>query len=88
MRYVSSYPRAIREIMTEWIPMPDGCRLAARIWLPVDAEDDPVPAVLEYLPYRRRDGTASGMRSRSPISPGMATRRFASTFVARAIPLA
>src|SRR3954447_20701139 len=59
MRYVDSYPRPIREIMTEWIPMPDGCRLAARIWLPIDAEDDPVPAILEYLPYRRRDGTAS-----------------------------
>jgi predicted acyl esterase len=24
----------------------------------VDAEDDPVPAVLEYLPYRKNDGTA------------------------------
>src|SRR5262245_14345392 len=41
-----------------WIPMPDGCRLAARIWLPADAEADPVPAVLEYIPYRRRDFTA------------------------------
>jgi putative CocE/NonD family hydrolase len=59
MREVSAFPRPIREIMTQWIPMPDGCRLAARIWLPVDAEDDPVPAVLEYLPYRRRDGTAN-----------------------------
>ena len=38
--------------------MPDGTRLAARIWLPVDAEANPVPAVLEYLPYRRRDGTS------------------------------
>lgn len=38
--------------------MPDGCRLAARIWLPVDAEADPLLAVLDYLPYRRRDGTA------------------------------
>ena len=28
-----------------------------RIWLPEDAESDPVPAILEYLPYRRRDGT-------------------------------
>ncbi|MXY34664.1 MAG: CocE/NonD family hydrolase [Boseongicola sp. SB0664_bin_43] len=37
--------------------MPDGTRLAARIWLPVDAETDPVPAILEYLPYRKRDGT-------------------------------
>jgi len=31
--------------------------LAARIWLPVDAERYPVPAILEYLPYRKRDGT-------------------------------
>lgn len=41
-----------------WIPMPDGCSLAATIWLPASANDEPVPAVLEYLPYRRRDGTA------------------------------
>ena len=31
--------------------------LAARIWLPADAEQNPVPAILEYLPYRKRDGT-------------------------------
>lgn len=58
MRTVSRFPRPVREIMTAWIPMPDGVRLAARIWLPEDAESDPVPAILEYLPYRRRDGTA------------------------------
>ncbi|MEX2524506.1 MAG: CocE/NonD family hydrolase [Gammaproteobacteria bacterium] len=39
------------------IPMSDGVRLAARIWLPEDAEDNPVPAILEYIPYRLRDGT-------------------------------
>ena len=58
MKTIRHFPHAIREIMTEWIPMPDGTRLAARIWLPVDAESHPVPAVLEYLPYRRRDGTS------------------------------
>src|SRR5271170_4982180 len=36
--------------------MSDGCRLAARIWLPEDAGDDPVPAILEYVPYRKNDG--------------------------------
>lgn len=41
-----------------WIPLSDGTRLAARIWLPADAESKPVPAVLEYLPYRKSDGTA------------------------------
>jgi hypothetical protein len=38
--------------------MPDGVRLAARIWLPEDAETDPVPAILEYIPYRKDDATA------------------------------
>ena len=41
-----------------WIPLADGVRLAARIWRPADAEGNPVPAILEYLPYRKRDGTA------------------------------
>ena len=35
--------------------MPDGMRLSARIWLPEDAEATPVPAILEYIPYRKRD---------------------------------
>ena len=39
-----------------WITMPDGTRLAASIWMPEG--DGPFPAVLEFLPYRRRDGTA------------------------------
>lgn len=38
---------------TCWIPLSDGTRLAARIWRP-DGEGAN-PAVLEYLPYRRRD---------------------------------
>jgi putative CocE/NonD family hydrolase len=53
----TDFPRQVREIENCWIPMPDGTRLAARIWLPQDAEADPVPAILEYLPYRKRDGT-------------------------------
>ena len=57
MKFVDHGPREIREIENLWIPMPDGVKLAARVWLPVDAERDPVPAVLEYLPYRKRDGT-------------------------------
>jgi uncharacterized protein len=40
-----------------WIPLSDGCRLGARLWLPEDAERVPVPAILEYIPYRKRDGT-------------------------------
>src|SRR6266516_1192020 len=58
MRVVSEFPRPVRVIEHTWIPMPDGCRLAARVWLPEDAERDPVPAVLEYIPYRKNDATA------------------------------
>jgi hypothetical protein len=58
MHIVDRFPRDVKELENVWIPMPDGCRLAARIWMPVDAEDKPVPAILEYLPYRKRDGTA------------------------------
>ncbi|ESZ56089.1 peptidase S15 [Mesorhizobium sp. L103C120A0] len=57
MRVVTDFPRKVREIENVWISMPDGVKLAARIWVPEDAEADPVPAVLEYLPYRKRDGT-------------------------------
>ncbi|RUY63541.1 CocE/NonD family hydrolase, partial [Mesorhizobium sp. M7A.F.Ca.CA.001.09.2.1] len=57
IRIVTDFPRKIREIENLWIPMPDGVKLAARVWLPEDAESDPVPAILEYLPYRKRDGT-------------------------------
>ncbi len=42
-----------------WIPLRDGRRLAARLWLPSGAERQRVPAILEYLPYRLRDGTAA-----------------------------
>ncbi|MDH3229256.1 MAG: CocE/NonD family hydrolase [Alphaproteobacteria bacterium] len=55
MRIVTDFPRPVRIIENTWIPMPDGARLAARIWLPADAGTDPVPALLEYLPYRKRD---------------------------------
>jgi uncharacterized protein len=55
MKVLTEFPRAVSVIENEWIPLPDGTRLAARIWRPVDAEWAPVPALLEYLPYRKRD---------------------------------
>ncbi len=54
------------EIENTWIALADGRRLAARIWLPDDAEVVPAPAVLEYLPYRKRDGTAPRDESTYP----------------------
>jgi hypothetical protein len=50
------------------IPLEDGTRLYARIWRPVTAE--PVPALLEYLPYRLTDGTAQRDAQRHPWYAG------------------
>lgn len=58
MQIRDDFPHRVREIDNAWITLADGTRLAARFWLPEDAEQHPVPAILEYLPYRKRDGTA------------------------------
>lgn len=59
MRIVNEFPHKVKTIENVWIPMPDGIRLAARLWLPEDAEQEPVPAILEYIPYRKRDSVRS-----------------------------
>jgi uncharacterized protein len=44
-----------------WIPMKDGVRLAATLYLPDGAKTgEKFPALLDYLPYRKDDGTAAG----------------------------
>lgn len=48
---------AIRNIAHIPIPVRDGCQLSARVWMPQDAQENPKPAILEILPYRKRDGT-------------------------------
>ncbi len=58
MKIVKEFPRAVRDIPHFEITLRDGTRIAARMWLPQDAERAPVPAILEYLPYRKGDGTA------------------------------
>ena len=54
-KVVTDFPHAVRLVENLFIPMPDGVRLAATLWLPEGA--GPVPAILEYLPYRKREGT-------------------------------
>ena len=46
---------AFDDIEHVWIEMPDGVRLAARLWLPHGAMDAPVPAIFEIIPYRKGD---------------------------------
>lgn len=70
--------REVRDIENEWVPLSDGTRLAARIWLPTDADTDPVPAILEYVPYRKDDDTAAQDARRHPY---FAARGYASVRV-------
>ncbi|UCM86540.1 CocE/NonD family hydrolase [Streptomyces marincola] len=49
-------------VMTEEdvrVPVSDGVLLSAKIWRPVSSDDRPVPGVLEYIPYRKRDLTSA-----------------------------
>jgi putative CocE/NonD family hydrolase len=50
------------------IPLPDRTLLYARVWRPLT--DEPVPALLEYLPYRLTDGTAPRDAQRHPWYAG------------------
>ncbi len=59
--------RTFATIENQWITLADGTRLAARIWMPDNAPADPVPAVLEFLPYRKRNGTAPRDESTYPV---------------------
>ena len=56
----------MEQIDNVWIPLADGTRLGARIWMPDGAERSPVPAILEYLPYRKSDATAVADGVRHP----------------------
>lgn len=56
MKSISEFPFDVAEDPHVLIPLSDGRNLSARIWRPVDA--GPLPVILEYLPYRKRDGTA------------------------------
>ena len=70
MKTVTNFPREIELLDPVFIEMSDGVRLAAKIWLPKDAGDDPVPAILEYLPYRRSDGTSERDELTHPYTAG------------------
>ncbi|MDD9207236.1 CocE/NonD family hydrolase, partial [Georgenia sp. 10Sc9-8] len=70
MRTVTSLPYEVTEEEHLWIQMSDGTRLAARLWRPVASEVDPVPAVLEMIPYRKRDLTAQRDSIHHPYMAG------------------
>jgi len=57
VKYLNPSEHGVEILENVWIPLADGSRLAARIWLPRGAAVRPVPALFEYLPYRKRDLT-------------------------------
>ena len=57
MKIITEFPCEVVEHADMGITMPDGCRLSARVWMPANAMLQPVPVILEHLPYRKRDGT-------------------------------
>lgn len=64
------FPHPVREIEHVLIPLSDGVRLSARIWLPADAEENPVPGLFEFIPYRKSDGTTRRDALRQPYYAG------------------
>ncbi|GFZ85062.1 CocE/NonD family hydrolase [Nesterenkonia alkaliphila] len=70
MTTVDELPHAVETIENVFIPLRGGQRVAARVWMPADALEHPVPAVLEYIPYRKRDATRGRDASLHPYMAG------------------
>ena len=51
----TEFPHVVEVVENFFIPLPDGTRLAAKLWRPQGSGR--YPAILEYLPYRKHDGT-------------------------------
>jgi putative CocE/NonD family hydrolase len=59
MTNTANTPKEVIEEPDLGITLSDGTRLSARLWRPAESDSTPVPAILEYLPYRKRDGTCA-----------------------------
>ena len=57
MDIVTQFPHKVIDYPDMGITLSDNCRLSARVLMPEDAYKNPLPAILEYIPYRKRDGT-------------------------------
>jgi uncharacterized protein len=56
-----AYAQGVRLIKNVRIPMRDGVRLSADLYVPADDHTGPLPVVMEYIPYRK-DEVAPGHR--------------------------
>jgi putative CocE/NonD family hydrolase len=55
LKTITKFPHQYTETEDCWIPMPDGIKLAAKLWLPDIASKKGVPTIIEVIPYRKRD---------------------------------
>lgn len=58
MKVIKTFPYEILGEDHVRIRMTDGVHLSAKIWRPIGSNVLPVPAILEFIPYRKRFGTA------------------------------
>jgi uncharacterized protein len=77
LKTITKFPHRYTETEDCWIPMADGVRLAAKLWLPDIARTQRVPAIIEVIPYRKRDIYAprDAMHHRYFAGHGYATLR-------------
>lgn len=73
-KIVTEFPYQVKVIENEWFTLSDGTRLSYRIWLP--ESEEPLPTILEYLPYRKTDGTRGRDNPMHGFSRVMATTLF------------
>ncbi|MEQ8640780.1 MAG: CocE/NonD family hydrolase [Alphaproteobacteria bacterium] len=67
---MTEFPTPFRVIENLWVTLPDGERMAARAWMPEGSETKPVPAIIKYIPYRKRDRTRGGDEALMPYFAG------------------
>ncbi len=67
---VDRFEHVVEETEFVRIPLSDGVHLSCRYWLPQSADENPVPAILEYIPYCTRDGTAARDEAMHPYFAG------------------
>lgn len=89
VRNLDELPHKVTVLPQVWIPMSDGARLSARIWLPVDADSrHRVPAILEYHPYRKNERNAEADEEQHHYISALATPASGSTCADPATPRA
>jgi putative CocE/NonD family hydrolase len=67
MKIQQNFPYDVK-VIEDWIPLSDNTNLWMKAWHPVT--DMPLPAILEYLPYRAGDWTAPRDHERHPFYAG------------------